>query len=155
LTDEDCRLAINATKPELLFYFNEERNGSYKADICRVAALYLKGGFYFDVDMEVVQAFLPDSNATFVTVYNPKRMAFFQSFLATEPGNRILREAFDVMLDYYRQNKVDSVSLRLGPASLFAALNAVPLSERGQTHLLQEVSLSDSNTYPDIPRRIP
>jgi hypothetical protein len=151
LSDDHCRRAIIATKPELLLYFNKEQDGSFKADICRVAALYLKGGYYFDVDMEAVQAFVPDSNVSFITAYDETMKRFFQSFLASEPGNRILREALDVMLNYYSQNKLRG-DIKLGPTTLLEAMNAVPLSERGKTHLLTEMHLANG-TYPDMPRR--
>jgi hypothetical protein len=151
LTDDHCRLAINATKPELLSYFNKEKHGPLKADICRVAALYLKGGYYFDVDMEAVQAFFPDRNVSFVTAYDESTRRFFQSFLASEPRNRILKEALDVMLDYYRKGKVRG-DIKLGPVTLLEALNAVPVSERGKTHLLTEVGLTNG-IYPELPRR--
>jgi hypothetical protein len=132
-------------------YFNKERNGSLKADIYQVAALYLKGGYYFDVDTEAVQAFLPDSAVSFVTAYDESMSRFFQSFLASEPGNQILREALDMMLIYYRQKEPHS-DIKLGPVTLLEALNAVPLSERGNTHLLTEIYL-ENGTYPDLPRR--
>jgi hypothetical protein len=38
LDDDDCRSAIYAAKQELVTYFDRELRGSWKADICRVAA---------------------------------------------------------------------------------------------------------------------
>jgi hypothetical protein len=99
LNDTDCRSAIHAVKPELLTDFDFEPNGSWKADMCRIAALYLTGGYYFDVDMEVVEAFRPSRDTTFVTV--EAGQTFFQSFLASDPKNRILGQALDEMLVYY------------------------------------------------------
>ena len=36
-------------------HFLLESDGSFKSDICRTVALYLHGGYCFDVDMEVVE----------------------------------------------------------------------------------------------------
>jgi hypothetical protein len=47
LNDADCLLAIHAAKPALLNYYDTEVHGSWKADICRVAAL--DGGSSFGV----------------------------------------------------------------------------------------------------------
>jgi mannosyltransferase OCH1-like enzyme len=60
LDDADCRSAVYAAKPNLVTYFDREPHGSWKADICRVAALYLTGGYYFDVDMEAVNPWIPN-----------------------------------------------------------------------------------------------
>jgi hypothetical protein len=57
LHDTDCRSVIYAAKPNLLVYFDREVHGSRKADICRVAALYLTGSYYFDADMEALEVY--------------------------------------------------------------------------------------------------
>jgi hypothetical protein len=44
LNNMNCLSAIHAAKPALLNYFNTEVHGSWKAEIFRVAALYLTGG---------------------------------------------------------------------------------------------------------------
>jgi hypothetical protein len=52
LDDADCREMILSVSPDLAKGFDRERRGMIKADICRVAALYQSGGYYFDVDIE-------------------------------------------------------------------------------------------------------
>jgi hypothetical protein len=53
-----CRRLIESVYPDLVQYFDTEPEGSYKGDICRLAALYLHGGYYFDVDIEVIRPFV-------------------------------------------------------------------------------------------------
>lgn len=65
LDDDMCREKIKASEPRLLSWFNREKLGMYKADICRVAALYLAGGYYFDVDIRVVEPIELADNVTF------------------------------------------------------------------------------------------
>mmetsp|Transcript_24497 Transcript_24497/g.34051 ORF Transcript_24497/g.34051 Transcript_24497/m.34051 type:complete len:475 (+) Transcript_24497:108-1532(+) len=53
-TDKECRTLLESLKPPvegILEVFNGVRRGAYKADICRLAALYTHGGVYMDVNM--------------------------------------------------------------------------------------------------------
>jgi hypothetical protein len=137
LDDDDCRASIYAAKPNLLTYFDWEIDGSWKADICRVAALYLTGGYYFDIDMEVVNTWIPNRNVAFATVEEPDGTDFFQSFLASEKEGRLMGEALDQMLIFYEKSKTRKDML-LGPATLKWAYESVPIGERGETVILQE-----------------
>jgi hypothetical protein len=130
LNDTDCRSTIYAAKPELVTYFDREVHGSWKADICRVAALYLTGGYYFDVDMEAVNPWTPGNNVTFATALQPDKTRYFQSFLASERrGRGILEAALDKMLLFYKIKMVRTGKL-LGPDTLKRAFNSVTISER-------------------------
>jgi hypothetical protein len=139
LDDDDCRAAIYAAKPTLLVYFDREIHGSFKADICREAALYLTGGYYFDIDMEVVNTWIPNPNVSFATVDEPNQSDFFQSFLASEKEGRLMGEALDQILIFYENKKVRKGVL-LGPKTLKWAYESVPILERGETAILQEES---------------
>jgi hypothetical protein len=145
LDDDDCRAAIYFAKPHLLTYFDKEIDGSWKADICRVAALYLTGGYYFDVDMEAVNPWIPGRNATFATVHDPSKTIFFQSFLASEKEGRLMMEHLDELLIFY-EDRTSRIDILLGPHTLKWAFNSIPPSELGETVLLQEIgySLEDS-----------
>ena len=142
LDDNACRSTIYAAKEKLLVYFDREPHGSWKADICRVAALYLTGGYYFDVDMEVVDPWLPDRNVAFATARTPDKTRYFQSFLASERRGRILEEALDELLLFYETKAVRTGKLR-GCDALKVAFDSVALSERGRTIFLDEVQLSE------------
>jgi hypothetical protein len=137
LNDDDCRSAIYAAKPELVTYFDREVLGSWKADICRVAALYLTGGYYFDVDMEALHPWVPECNVTFATALQPDNTRYFQSFLASERKGRILEEALDEMLLFYEDKKMRTIAL-IGPDTLNWAIRSVPVSEQGKVTLLKE-----------------
>jgi hypothetical protein len=141
LDDDDCRSTIYAAKPNLVTYFDREPKGSWKADICRVAALYLTGGYYFDVDMEAVNPWIPSRNVTFATAVNPEKIRYFQSFMASEKGGRVIEEALDEMLLFYVNQKLRTKAL-IGPDTLMWAFESVAPSERGETVILEEISFS-------------
>jgi hypothetical protein len=154
LDDRHCRSAIQATKPELLYHFDDEANGSYKADICRVAALQLKGGYYFDVDIEVVKPFIVPNDVSFSTVNDGSDTHFFQAFMASVPSSLILEQTLEVMLNYYKLPEFNRPIIKLGPSTLFDAYSDLSAQKRGNVHLLDEIDLLEYPTaYPDIARR--
>lgn len=106
LDDNACREAIIRAEPNLLVHFNNETKGAYKADICRAAALYNTGGYYFDVDIKVVSAVRLDPDISFSSVReeikkNKQNFNFFQAFLASAPKHSVMRETLRYMLAYY------------------------------------------------------
>jgi hypothetical protein len=54
--------------------------------MCRIAALYLTEGYYFNLNMEVVKVMLVTVDAR----PKPDDQSFSQPFLASDPKNRIL-----------------------------------------------------------------
>jgi mannosyltransferase OCH1-like enzyme len=138
LDDDDCRSAIYAAKPNLVTYFDREPRGSWKADICRVAALYLTGGYYFDIDMEAVNPWIPSRNVTIATAVDFDRRRFFQSFLASEQKGRVIEESLDEMLLFYVNQKLRMKSF-IGPDTLRLAFESVPPSEGGEAVILEEI----------------
>lgn len=54
LDNNNCTDLLNQVEPLLAMAFEQEGKGDFKADLCCTAALYLHGGYYFDIDMEVV-----------------------------------------------------------------------------------------------------
>jgi hypothetical protein len=155
LNDTDCRSAIHAVRPELLPYFEYERDGAWRADMCRIAALYLSGGYYFDVDMEVVQPFVPSNSTSFVTVKAdaaPGDQKFFQSFLASAPKSRILEQALEEMLEYYRKQRTHLSTHLMGPETLKWAFDMVPEHERGKVRLLKESGYHVNSTVLNLPQ---
>jgi hypothetical protein len=109
-----------------------------------VAALYLTGGYYFDVDMEAVNPWIPGNNVTFATALQPDKTRYFQSFLESEKRGRILEGALDEMLLFYESKRVRTGKL-LGPETLKLAFNSVAISERETAIFLEEVEISDDN----------
>jgi hypothetical protein len=101
LDNQECRSVIQKVEPILIRHFDREKHGAFKSDICRAAALYVTGGYYFDIDMKVIQALILPNNVTFATSYGHRRDNFFQSFTAARQHSPILKEALDLMLLYY------------------------------------------------------
>ena len=143
LDDNACREAISEAEPKLLRYFNDEAKGAYKADICRAAALYNSGGYYFDVDIRVVNPVLLESDVSFSSVREEikkkKSFNFFQAFLASAPKHAVIRETLKVMLAFYEgRHKLHGW---MGVSTMgdgFRAAAANP-SEMGKIRILQEL----------------
>jgi len=155
LDDAACRLAIQQSEPRLVKHFDNEREGKFKADICRVADLYNHGGYYFDVDLKTIRPIRLNATITFSSVLSgyPNFDQFFQAFLATTPQHPVLGEALQIMLRYY----TGSHALRgknVGTSTLWDAYDAVDEATRGQSKLLIETKNEANGEwyYPDIPK---
>jgi hypothetical protein len=121
--DHDCLEMIRKVEPRLALPFELETTGSFKADICRLAALYAYGGYYFDVDLEAIRP-LPqrvmsfnNSRVSFVSSWTlPLKNEFFQAILAVSSNHPVIRANMDVMIEewYYNYNVADRVFLNAG-----------------------------------------
>ena len=151
MTDADCRDTIRRVEPKLLQHFDNEEKGMYKADICRIVALYEKGGYYFDVDIEVIEAVQMPGHVGFATCHETSRKGFFQAFLAAKPGHPILKEATNKMTDYY-EGRLRLHSF-LGPSTLKDAYEALSEEARQDVMLLEETSLDSTSRWHQLPRR--
>mmetsp|Transcript_29220 Transcript_29220/g.61658 ORF Transcript_29220/g.61658 Transcript_29220/m.61658 type:complete len:476 (+) Transcript_29220:133-1560(+) len=130
LSDSACLDVITKVEPRLSKHFEGEDKGEFKADICRVAELYVHGGYYFDIDIGVVKPInfdifpLPSSKpdifynlkaindtslqqpsskediVTFASIWN-KKGRFFQAFTAATPGHPVLKRSLEYMVAYY------------------------------------------------------
>ena len=164
LNDTTCETLIENVAPALLPHFQEEELGSYRSDICRLAALYRHGGYYFDIDMELVQPMVAPPTVSFLTVReaNPDGY-FFQSFLATTPGHPVIHRALTSTLpEFYAHRRHDASAphVWMGPYTLHQAYYQQQQAMQNDTTttslLLSEVNLDDHprrSTYPTIPRR--
>ena len=103
LDDQACISNITAAYPDLVPHFHAEKSGAFKADICRLAFLYLYGGYYFDVDVDVVEPFIPESNIQFVTANDFRNKYFFQAILMTTPRHPIIKQALELELEHYKR----------------------------------------------------
>lgn len=120
LTDSDCIEAIQKAfssssgrkkSNSLVKYFLAEKQGMYKADICRGAALYNTGGLYMDVDIQPLLNIwtVLQEDTEFVTIKVHKDShhpdGFFQAFIGVTPQNEIMKRYLEYFLQYY-QDKI-------------------------------------------------
>ena len=161
LDDAKCLEMIEALEPRLIGPFRKEK-GAHKADICRVAALYLEGGYYFDLDLKAIHAvMLPAPSAErdigFVSVLEDKRVPpfhdnIFQAFLASRPRHPILRMALNLMVEYYEGTR-KILGINMGTSTMKMAIDAVSDEDRRDVLLLQEMQNLPKfdDWYPDLP----
>jgi len=154
LSEDDCLMAIQLVEPQLIPYYVNEERGNNKANVCRVAALYLKGGYYFDVDMVVVKPLLLASNITFATPAEYRNneqtdlQGLFNSFLASAPKHPILRTNLDLFLQHYRKGDLPlrSKTHHMGTGTLRLAYEQTPVEQRGETFMnLIENAMTEIN----------
>lgn len=139
LDDDACRKVIVDADPKLLRHFNNETRGAYKADICRAAALYATGGYYFDIDIRAINPVLLGPNVTFSSVREKEIKNFFQAFLASTPGHPVMRETLRIVLAYYEgKHKLHGA---MGPSTMGDGFQAASSnsSEMGAVRILREL----------------
>ncbi|CAJ1951446.1 unnamed protein product [Cylindrotheca closterium] len=119
IDDAMCLELIPKVEPRLLKYFQLEPLGSFKADICRVAALYLYGGYYFDVDIQALKALQPNPDTDFITSTCGNNQ-FFQAVMALSRQHPLARATLDSMLDdwYYIPSVVQNLTMARVDASV-------------------------------------
>ena len=161
LNDIECMESINRVEPELVVHFLNETVGKFRADICRIAALYEKGGYYFDIDMEVVRPIVDVSpETTFISVTSPALdgKTFFQSFMAAAPQHPMLRLNLDLFLKHYRSIASTGEGIfktLIGPEALRASYLQF-YSKDESKFWPSDMSLSEDHldkTYPRLYRR--
>lgn len=131
VTDKDCIKLLRKAERRLVRHFLLERRGELKADLCRAAELYLHGGYYFDVDIGVIEpvnfdtlhaSSLPGPDALthlramkrgvpplkigkddIVTFATVynKYGQFFLGFTAATPLHPVLKKSLEYMVAYY------------------------------------------------------
>lgn len=164
LNDSLCADAIQRTEPRLLPYYRSPQTlGKFQADICRVAYLYISGGFYFDVDMKTLQPLRLPGNVTFSSAITDgsdgnfnAQGPFFQSILASAPGHPILGKALEMMLGYYNGTLKICGGQWVGPCTLRRAYDRTTAQERGVVRILRETNLESRphvRSYPNLTRQ--
>lgn len=123
--DHDCaELIEHVHSKELRAAFENEGKGEYKSDICRLAQLAERGGYYVDNDMQAVQdmhQYIP-AHTSFVSViaawnshgdpddqekpYKNIRDELFNSFIGAAPGHPIIQRALNLTLEHYSKKNV-------------------------------------------------
>jgi len=128
----------------LLNYFSILEMAS-KADICRIAVLYLYGGYYFGIEIDVVEPFIASPEVSFVTVENRISKVFFQAFIASSPKHPILADNLNKLvlvargkLTLTKYGPEPEQFTFLGPETLRLSYFDISSERRGSTFLLQE-----------------
>jgi len=107
LDNEGCAQAIlRAHSQSLSDFFRSESFGPYKSDLCRLAQLLEKGGYYMDNDLDFVSDIREavPADASFVSVAHPNK-DIFQAFLAASPGHPLIKRTLDNMHEVYVQGR--------------------------------------------------
>ena len=158
LNDIDCHELLRRLDQQehtsLLDFFRTTRKGAIKADICRLAALYLYGGYYFDVDLEVVKPVQLDPKVTFSTSLDGSDAYFFQAYWASTPRHPILKENLRTMTHFYKNRTgtcFENAAGLMGCCTLMQAWNQT--MQRGHVKILQESHLNRMDLYPNMTHR--
>lgn len=135
-----AELIEEAHSEELAGMFNREKQGRYKSDLCRLAQLYLHGGYYFDNDLEPIADFhaLVPKCAGLVTVKSAQS-GIFQAFLGAVAGHPVLQLAMNMTLQHYKGQR--QVTGTLGTAVMEQALHEFavrPGASGDEVFLLEE-----------------
>jgi len=157
LGDEQCRRVIQEESSQLLQFYLFETFGAYKSDICRIAALHQRGGYYFDNDMEVVEA-MSLLNATFIMTIAKKEKLASNTFIAATSRHVVVQETMNAMLDYYKNNYSGYAerSGHMGPKTLWDGYDQAAKKYYNSTWSidLESVNLDEhKELYPKMPRR--
>ena len=137
LGNKECLDIIQRVETRLVPYYMKEGDGQNKDYICRVAALYGNGGYYFDTDLQVVKALDIQSHITLAVVRfgaktksqsDDEEAGFVNSFVAIMRGYTLLRINMDILVQYYesgggglRPSSGYQFPRQFGAASFFAA----------------------------------
>lgn len=158
--DADCQVMIQKVYPLLLPFYRNETWAPFQADMCRIAALHLHGGYYSDVDMYTrIPLQFDHSTCQFSSCFTAnRRYGFAQSFIASTPQNPILVESLKQMFACYTDTEMSQrIRTRydfLGPYTLKKAYDLLNYSSiPGQDDcLLEEINLDakgNTHLYPN------
>ena len=111
---------------------------------------YVKGGYYFDVDMGAVKPVRLPPEISFASPseyddHHGGLVGIFNSFVAAAPGQPILRTNLDLFLIHYRGEEnlpLRSKDHHMGTGTMRLAFDRTPQEQRGEVFsFLQESNL--------------
>lgn len=151
LTDPECRDEITkAGFPELVYYYdNVEQHGEEKSDVCRAAALYNHGGYYFDSDLKAIQPIiLPPNHTISLITALPDNFPFqlANGVLVSEPRSPILRRSLNIIKEGYKieeQHRMNKLTNREAIAKLadFYNISTVDYARGSKFRYYQKVTV--------------
>jgi len=115
-----CESATSKISQALLDVYRHEADLRFRSDICRVAALYWEGGYYFDDDMVAYRPIVPliHDSTEFASVKAVESGLFFQSFIAASPCHPVLRRNLEMFIEARRPDAPKKYDNLLGPVTL-------------------------------------
>lgn len=119
-----CRAYLEATNPDLVLFFNAETHGSLRGDICRTAVLAREGGFYVDLDMQLVVPLkeLVDDETTFMSARS-SMSGVLNAIIAATPHNPVMLSTLAHIGKWYRKETPHDGSGLLGPETMRRGLD--------------------------------
>ena len=160
MTDRECieQMNIVLTKhynatfaTQYIYYFQNEKHGMFRGDICRAIVLYEYGGIYYDVDLDVrYNTFHTiQKNTKFVTISGAGIYQYwFQAFIGVIPYHPVMKRTIELFYMYYNSTfytsneekinmniSLDGWPLLLGPYLLKEAFFDVWKEQRQQIQL--------------------
>lgn len=125
LNNRACRAYLAKSNPELVTFFDEEKHGSYRGDICRAAVLAKEGGYYVDLDLQLSDPLhnLVDDATTFMTARADSDAGALNALIATVPENPVMLATLAHMRKWYH-NKTSQTGI-FGPVTMQRGLEEV------------------------------
>jgi hypothetical protein len=101
--DAECKAAIEeAHSKQLANFYDTESHGCYKSDLCRLAQLYLRGGYYLDNDIQPLYDFRSEMPpcTNFLSAISTVN-GVFQAVLGAAPKHPVIARALNLTLQHY------------------------------------------------------
>jgi len=134
LGDKLCAEYISQhSSKKLLYAFNHEPRGALRGDICRTAVLFREGGYYIDLDVELLLPMhkLVDKSTSFMSVFESfaddqgPSGGILNAIMAVEPGSRVLKQTLKHIEKWYQRGRFGPHPDRMGPLTLSTGLMQV------------------------------
>ena len=152
-SDADCYSYISYYyDSELAGMFRREFRGSFRGDLCRAAVLYREGGFYVDLDVELLVPLstMIGVSTTFLSAFTADG-AILNAIMACTPYSEVLYATLVELRKWYRgavprkaDVTVDGAFTRsewMGSLTLHRAVSQVIQSSCPEVHLLPGTQL--------------
>jgi len=127
--DSQCEVLLESFGDEaLLKAFRGESHGAYRGDICRAVALFEKGGYYLDVDVQMAVPFsdIVAPSATFFSALAATGGGVLNAIIGVVPKSEIIAEHLAAIRHYYTSmTKYDPFATDMGPKTLQKGLQSV------------------------------
>jgi mannosyltransferase OCH1-like enzyme len=123
-TEDRLEYMRENSSPSTFESFNQLTDGAAQADLWRLFVLSKEGGIYMDIDAHFVWPLSRMIQKEDSEVFLLNKEHFTNYFIATTPGNTVLGECVDLVVDNIQNKKIDGgVYALTGPAVLNQAID--------------------------------